>query len=284
MKINRRQRVLKGALVATAVAVATATVAGTASAAPAAVAETPTFEMYGVNKSTNDLYVWNPNGTGAFSAGVPLASGAGNIADIIVADNNNDGFGEAEWTLYKDGRLDFFSFEGEAADANTVGRGWNIYKTVISPGNFGGAQQADLLGVDASGVLWSYLSYPDGRLTTRTKIGGGWNIYNQIAGQGDLTGDGKADIVARDAAGVLWLYKGTGNYRAPFTTRAKIGGGWGTFNRLLSTGDINFDGKADLLARKADGKLFRYSGTGNAAAPFKPPVQINTGLQNFNLL
>ncbi|GGW01428.1 hypothetical protein GCM10010230_31800 [Streptomyces narbonensis] len=284
MKINRRQRVLKGALVASAVAVATATVAGTASAAPAAASETPTFEMYGVNKSTNDLYVWNPNGTGGFSAGLPVASDAGDIADIIVADNNNDGFGEAEWTLYKNGRLDFFSFEGEAADSDTVGRGWNIYKTVISPGNFGGAQQADLLGVDASGVLWSYLSYPDGRLTTRTKIGGGWNIYNQIAGQGDLTGDGKVDIVARDTAGVLWLYKGTGNYRAPFATRAKIGGGWGAFNRLLSTGDINFDGKADLLARKADGKLFRYSGTGNAAAPFKPPVQINTGLQNFNLL
>ncbi|MFF8834237.1 FG-GAP repeat domain-containing protein [Streptomyces sp. NPDC015130] len=283
MKINR-QRVLKGALVATAVAVATATAVGTASAAPAAATVTPSFEMYGVHKTTGDLYTWIANGNGGFSAGIPTADSAGDLADIIVADNNNDGFGEAEWTLYKNGRLDFFSFDGDAEDANTVGRGWNIYKTVISPGNIGGAQQADLLGVDSAGVLWSYLSYPDGRLTTRTKVGGGWNAYNQIAGQGDLTGDGKVDIVARDTAGVLWLYKGTGNYRAPFTTRTKVGSGWNTFNRLLSTGDIDFDGKADLLARKADGKLFRYSGTGNAAAPFKAPVQINTGLQNFNLL
>ncbi|MFE7587728.1 FG-GAP repeat domain-containing protein [Streptomyces gardneri] len=279
-----RRRALKGALVATAVAVATATVAGTASAAPAAAPETPVFEMYGVHKTTNDLYVWNPNTTGGFSAGVPLASDAGDIADIIVGDNNNDGFGEVEWTLYKNGRLDFFSFEGTDPDANNVGRGWNIYKTVLSPGSIGGAQQADLLGVDTAGVLWSYLSYPDGRLTTRTRVGGGWNAYNQIAGQGDLTGDGKVDVVARDTTGVLWLYKGTGDYRAPFTGRTKIGSGWNTYNRILSTGDINFDGKADLLARKADGKLFRYSGTGNAAAPFKAPVQINTGLQNFNLL
>ncbi|ALO09412.1 N-acetylmuramoyl-L-alanine amidase [Streptomyces venezuelae] len=279
-----RRRALKGALVATAVAVATATVAGTASAAPVAAPEPPVFEMYGVHKTTNDLYQWIPNTTGGFSAGIPLASDAGDIADIIVGDNDNDGFGEVEWTLYKDGQLDFFSFEGTDPDANNVGRGWNIYKTVLSPGSIGGAQQADLIGVDRAGVLWSYLSYPDGRLTTRTRVGGGWNAYNQIAGQGDLTGDGKVDIVARDTTGVLWLYKGTGNYRAPFTGRTKIGSGWNIYNRILSTGDINFDGKADLLARKADGKLFRYSGTGNAAAPFKAPVQINTGMQNFNLL
>ncbi|MFD3532736.1 FG-GAP repeat domain-containing protein [Streptomyces sp. NPDC058664] len=284
MNINRRRRALRTALVATAVAVATATVAGTASAAGAAEAPvTPSFELYGVHKQTRELHMWYPGGNGGFTAEGPVADDFSDVADIIVADNDNDGYGESEWTVYKDGRLDFWGPGAGSIDTDTVGRGWNIYTTVLSPGSIGGAGQADLLGVDKAGVLWSYLSYPDGRLTTRTRVGGGWNAYSQIAGQGDLTGDGKADVVARDKTGVLWLYKGTGDYKAPFGGRAKIGGGWNTYDRVLSTGDVDLDGKADLLGRKPDGKLFRYSGTGSASGLFKAPVQINSGLQNFNL-
>ncbi|MFD3659948.1 FG-GAP repeat domain-containing protein [Streptomyces sp. NPDC058659] len=83
-----------------------------------------------------------------------------------------------------------------------------------------------------------------------------------------LSGDGRADITARDKAGVLWLYKGTGDYKAPFAGRTKIGGGWNVYDRLLSLGDSDADGKVDLLARKTTGELLRYSGTGNAARPF----------------
>ncbi|WP_328943918.1 VCBS repeat-containing protein [Streptomyces sp. NBC_00250] len=285
MNIVRRSRALKGALVATAVAVATATVAGTASAAGAGTAELPvqpTFEMYGANKQTQELQVWFPVGNGGFETVGPLGN-VSDIADIIVADNDNDGHGEAEWTVYKNGRLDFWSPDSGSEDTDVVGRGWNIYATVLSPGNIGGAKQADLLGVDKTGVLWSYLAYPNGTLTPRVRVGGGWNTYSQIAGQGDLTGDGKPDVVARDKTGVLWLYKGTGNYKAPFTGRTKIGSGWNTYDRVLSTGDIDLDGKADLLARKSNGDLFRYPGTGNASAPFKAPVRIGGGYQKFNL-
>ncbi|MER5707723.1 VCBS repeat-containing protein [Streptomyces sp. NPDC042898] len=275
-----RRGALKGALVATAVAVATATVAGTASAAEAPVA--PTFEMYGANKVTHDLQVWYPVGDGSFETIGPLDDVA-DVADIIGADNDNDGLSESEWTVYKNGRLDFYNYNGDDLDANTVGRGWNTYSTVLSPGNLGGAKEADLIGVDKTGVLYSYLAYPDGRLTTRVRVGGGWNTYSQIAGQGDLTGDAKADIVARDKTGVLWLYKGTGNWKAPFTGRTKIGSGWNAYDRLVSTGDINLDGKVDLLARKSNGDLFRYLGTGNAVAPFKAPVKVGGGFQKFNL-
>ncbi|MDV5146707.1 VCBS repeat-containing protein [Streptomyces sp. SBC-4] len=281
MNIIRRRRALKGAFVATAVAVATATVAGTASAAPAAPVA-PTFELYGANKQTQELQIWYPVGDGSFESIGPLDSVA-DVADLIVADNNNDGIGDAGWTLYKNGRLDFSSDDSEDLDANVVGRGWNIYTTVLSPGSLGGAKEADLIGVDKAGVLWSYLSYPDGRLTTRVRVGGGWNTYSQIAGQGDLTGDGKADIVARDKTGVLWLYKGTGDYKAPFTGRTKIGSGWNAYDRLVSTGDIDLDGKVDLLARKSNGDLLRYPGTGKATAPFKAPVKVGGGFQKFNL-
>ncbi|MFI9746703.1 FG-GAP repeat domain-containing protein [Streptomyces sp. NPDC052494] len=289
---ERRRPGLKAALVATAVAVATATGAASAVAAPAAdPAVAPAFHLYGVHKQTHELWEWYHRGPLLFTDG-PAISGpdAGDhsyLADLIGVDNeNNGGLNDGEWILYKNGRLDFDTFlDGQLGSAKTVGRGWDIYRTVLSPGTLGGAKEADLIGLDRAGVLWSYLGYPDGRLTTRARVGGGWGQYTELAGQGDLTGDGKPDITARDKAGVLWLYKGTGDYKAPFAGRTKIGGGWNAYDRLLSLGDSDADGKVDLLARKTTGELLRYSGTGNAARPFRAPVQIkDSHMKAYNLL
>ncbi|MFD8971610.1 MULTISPECIES: VCBS repeat-containing protein [Streptomyces] len=279
-----RRRALKGALVATAVAVATATVAGTASAAPAELPEPPLFDMYGVHKTTQDLTIWFTTGSGGFDKW-NTGDDAAEIADIIDGDNNNDGISDSQWTVLKDGQLIFFGEFSGSQDADIVGRGWNTYKTILSPGNIGGAKEADLVGVDKTGVLYSYLTYPNGTTTARVRVGGGWNVYDQVAGQGDLTGDGKPDIVAKEkSTGYLYLYKGTGNWKAPFSGRTKIGQGWNAYDRLIAVGDLNLDGKVDLLARKPSGALMRYYGTGIAATPFKAPTQIGTGYQAYNLL
>ncbi|KOX33327.1 MULTISPECIES: FG-GAP repeat domain-containing protein [unclassified Streptomyces] len=310
---NRRRHVLRGALVATAVTVAAATAAGTAFAAGAPadagreraeavaahqaakapkagafgtqdeVVNTPTFIMNAVNKKNGNLHLYFPNFTGGFEKGADTGADFSDFATWIDVDNDKDGFAEGSFALYKDGTLDFSTVIGEEYVEKNVGKGWNIYNTVISPGSIGGAKEADLIAVDKAGVLWSYLSYPDGRLTPRAKVGAGWQAYNQIAGQGDLSGDGKADIVAKDTSGALWLYKGTGDYKAPFAARTKVGAGWNVYDRLLSVGDLDSDGKSDLIARKTNGELFRYSGTGNAAAPYKAPVKIGFGYQIFNL-
>ncbi|MFI8422263.1 FG-GAP-like repeat-containing protein [Streptomyces sp. NPDC085479] len=283
---ERRSPGLRTALVATAVAAATATGAASAVAAPAAgPVVPPTFNLYGVHQQTHELWEWHHDGPYLITD-VPLMDDHSDVADIITVDNNNNGHGEATWTLYKNGRLDFGGVVGGTwQSTKTVGKGWNIYAEVLSPGTLGGAKEADLIGRDTAGVLWSYLAYPDGRLTTRTRVGGGWNAYDQLAGQGDLTGDGRADIVARDKTGVLWLYKGTGDYKAPFAGRTKVGGGWNAYDRLLSLGDDDKDGKVDLLARKKTGELLRYPGTGDAAKPFAAPVPFaGSGMREFNLL
>ncbi|MGW4723042.1 FG-GAP repeat domain-containing protein [Streptomyces sp. NPDC004291] len=314
MTNNRRRHVLRGALVATAITVAAATAAGTAFAAGAPVGagqaraeakaqflsertsrvgafdaqddliKAPIFIMDGIHKKSGEHYFFVPNLKGGFDPAEGIGPAEPGVVDIIGLDLDQDNLADGEWTLFKNGDLRFGGIVGEDYVEKKVGNGWNTYTTVFSPGSIGGAKEYDLLGVDKSGVLWSYLSYPDGRLTARTKVGGGWNTYSQIAGLGDLTGDGKADIVARDKTGVLWLYKGTGNYKAPFAVRTQIGGGWNTYDRVLSTGDLDFDGKTDLIARKANGELYRYSGTGSAAAPFAKPVKIGHGFQSFNLL
>ncbi|WP_329280320.1 FG-GAP repeat domain-containing protein [Streptomyces sp. NBC_00691] len=315
--IIRRRRALRGALAATAatlaltatagIAVASGDPAGADRARATAVAgaehraegarragalaaeeapvETPSFAMMGVHKQTNEGYLYFPDREGAFGPRDHIAASFEHLADVIDVDNDKDGWGDGTWFLHKDGTLTYHWFSDDGQQhSKQVGTGWNTYRTVLSPGSVGGAPEADLLGVDAAGVLWSYLAYPDGTLAPRTRVGGGWEQFDQIAGQGDLSGDGKPDVVARDKAGVLWLYKGTGDYKAPFAGRTQIGGGWNAYDRLLSVGDLDADGRTDLIARKPNGDLLRYSGTGGAPAVFQAPVKIGTGFQIYNLL
>ncbi|WP_055602514.1 FG-GAP repeat domain-containing protein [Streptomyces aureus] len=312
--IIRRRRALRGALAATIALTATAGTAfasgdpaGADRARATAVAEaerqaggaprtgalavedtpveTPTFSMMGVHKQTTEGYLYFPNREGGFDPRHHLEASYDFLADVIDVDNDKDGRGDGTWFLHKDGTLRYNWFAAPFDQrSKQVGTGWNAYRAVLSPGSIGGAKEADLLGVDRAGVLWSYLAHPEGSLTARTRVGGGWGQYDQVEGQGDLSGDGKPDIVARDKTGVLWLYKGTGDYKAPFAGRTKIGGGWNTFDRLLSVGDLDADGRTDLIARKPNGDLFRYSGSGSAPAVFQQPVRIGVGFQIYNLL
>ncbi|MFE9561108.1 FG-GAP repeat domain-containing protein [Streptomyces sp. NPDC006487] len=101
------------------------------------------------------------------------------------------------------------------------------------------------------------------------KISSDWKLYDSLVSTGDLTGDGKADLLARSSAsGYLYLYANNG--AGGFAARVKVGGGWNTYKKLIGTGDLNGDGKADILALDGSGELWRYDGTGKAAGAFKP--------------
>ncbi|MFF8839208.1 FG-GAP repeat domain-containing protein [Streptomyces sp. NPDC015130] len=251
-----------------------------AGAFAAAATVTPRNSLYGA-VSSGALYRYDLNGTGGLKASVSSGSGWQYSKFITQTDHNSDGRSDALWFV-ENGRLAHMRFDSAPTD---IGGGWGSYTKVFSASNTGGGTADDLFARDTSGVLWHYLGYGTGKLTPRYKVGTGWNAYNQITGKGDLTNDGKADIVARDGSGVLWLYKGTGNYKAPFTTRSRIGGGWGGFNNLLSVGDINYDGIADLTARDSAGALWLYKGTGNASSPFHTKVKIGTaGWNGFRLM
>ncbi|MFD9247447.1 FG-GAP repeat domain-containing protein [Streptomyces sp. NPDC059556] len=258
--------------------------AGTLAAADAPV-EAPAFSMHAVHKQTKELYLYFRDRQGGFGPRDAVGVNFDFSADVIQVDNDEDVYGDGTYHLGKDGTLRFNWISDDFEHhSKLIGKGWDTYRTVLSPGSIGGAVEADLLGVDRTGVLWSYLARPDGSLTARTRVGGGWGQYDQVEGQADLSGDGRPDIVARDKAGVLWLYQGTGDYKAPFAGRTKIGSGWNTYDRLLSVGDLDLDGRTDLIARKPNGDLFRYSGSGSAQAVFQKPVKIGHGFQIYNLL
>ncbi|MER5206703.1 VCBS repeat-containing protein [Streptomyces sp. NPDC002825] len=165
-----------------------------------------------------------------------------------------------------------------------LGGGWQIYNLLVGPGDLSGDGKADLLARDASGVMWLYRGNGQGTgVASRIKVGAGWGAYNRTLGAGDFSGDGRADLVVRDGSGNLWLYKGTGSATAPFAARVKIGTGWGIYNKLVAPGDLNGDGKADLLAVNAAGDLYRYLGTGTSAA-IGARVKIGYGFQTYSIM
>ncbi|MFB6604845.1 FG-GAP repeat domain-containing protein [Streptomyces noursei] len=233
------------------------------------------FGMFAIDTQGN-LYSYAPDNSQVLAPRELLATDYKDVRTASSADDDGDGIADDTWIWTTDG--------GMSSSYGYVGSGWNIYDTILSPGNLGGAPGYDVLGRDSTGVLWLYLGYGDGTVTARCKIGAGWDAYTQIAGKGDLTGDNWPDIVARDTTGALWLYQGTGNPDAPFAARTKIGSGWNAYDALVATGDMDLDGKADFIARQPNGDLYFYKGTGNAAAPYEQKRNIGYGYQTYRVM
>ncbi|MFV2119917.1 trypsin-like serine protease [Streptomyces sp. Act-28] len=178
------------------------------------------------------------------------------------------------------GTLQWFHPYGE--ETYTVGSGWGAMKDVLVPGDMTGDALPDLLAQDKSGYLWLYPGRGNGTFGARVSVGSGWGVMT-IAGKGDYTGDGRPDLLARDTSGRLWLYPGRGTATAPFTTRVLAGtSGW-NFTAYAATGDVNGDGRADLLTRDSGGVMWLYQGRGSATAPFAPRVRIGAGWNAFNV-
>lgn len=108
------------------------------------------------------------------------------------------------------------------------------------------------------------------------------NIDNDIldvaplpaAGFGDVTGNGWSDLMARTATGTLVTYPGNGTALDPAGART-FGSGWNAMSAILRIGDLNSDGREDVLARQAsNGVLWFYPGTATGLGTRK---QIGTG-------
>ncbi|MEV4334141.1 VCBS repeat-containing protein [Streptomyces sp. NPDC049597] len=158
-----------------------------------------------------------------------------------------------------------------------------------------------LLARDTSGQL--YLYHGKGTATTpffsRILVGGGWQTYNKLTRLSPLAEDlsyapgtapagaarGRGDLVARDSTGYLWYYDRQFGHGKPYATRVKVGGGWNIYNQLTGAGDVNRDGRMDVVARDATGALWLYKGTGGAgSARFATRTKIGGGWQIYNQL
>ncbi len=151
---------------------------------------------------------------------------------------------------------------------------WQRYDAMVGPGDLTGDGVPDLLAREsATGALWLHRRTAGGGWGAAVRLGIGWGGMDALVGPGDLTGDGRPDLLARRGA-TLWLYPGNGAGRfsarvalpTPSTSGTTAARGWSTYDAFSGPGDVDGDGRADLLAREtSSGRLVLFAGT--AAAP-----------------
>ncbi|MET9698116.1 FG-GAP-like repeat-containing protein [Streptomyces sp. NPDC006529] len=151
-----------------------------------------------------------------------------------------------------------------------AGDWWGVTNLVVGGGDVSGDGKGDLLTRDVWGNL--YVHQGDGtgnKFAAPVNIGGGWDQYGSIA-VGDFNGDGYADVagITKDAAANLYYHPGTGKASAPFGTRWLVTVAGGTA-QLTSPGDLNADGKADLVFVQTDGGVYaKYAGNSYGSSIF----------------
>ena len=135
-------------------------------------------------------------------------------------------------------------------------------RTIFSPLDFTGDGRSDVLRVTPNGDLFLFRGNGRGGFAgSGARIGAGWGGFVKLFSPRDLTGDGRSDVLAVKGNGQLFLYRGSGRGRFA-GSGARIGVGWGGFDRLFSPRDFTGDGRSDVLAVKGNGELYLYRGSG----------------------
>ncbi|MDI2035521.1 FG-GAP repeat domain-containing protein [Paenarthrobacter nitroguajacolicus] len=161
-------------------------------------------------------------------------------------------------TLFSGGT--YGAFDGGSKD---IGWGWGEFTALLSPGDFDGDGNMDVMARDKSEQLWLYRGNGKGGWLGSSIVGTGWGGFAEIIPASDFNGDGTSDLLARDPQGRLFLYPGNG--RGGWLPSSQVGQGWSGFNKIFSPGDFSGDGVSDLLARSTDGKLYAYYPDGKGA-------------------
>nr|BFF23125.1 VCBS repeat-containing protein [Glycomyces mayteni] len=167
--------------------------------------------------------------------------------------------------------------------SDSWGTGFRSMTLLETAGDFTGDGFPDLFARDSSGNLYLYPG--DGHIAgavARIKVGTGWNSMSAIVGGQDFNGDGRTDVVASQAStGDLYFYPGNGT--GGLGSRVKIGTGWNSMRQLTAVGDLDHDGRDDLIAvRTADNCLYFYGGNGNLT--FKSRTLIACGFAGWENL
>ncbi|GGN69623.1 hypothetical protein GCM10010112_35330 [Actinoplanes lobatus] len=181
--------------------------------------------------------------------------------------------GEGHWLIDQFGR--------DALWDNGYTEDWIGVSAIVPFGDVNQDYDNDLLVRRSNGTLYAHLgigqSHFGGRETVR--IGTGWNQYDVLLTSGDLTGDGIADLLARNRkTGYLYRFNGTG--RKSFARPVRVPGAYKAYARLVGPGDLNGDGRADLLAIDRSGVLYAQFGTGTGT--FGARKKLASGMGGYN--
>ncbi|MGW1764251.1 hypothetical protein ACWCQL_09235 [Streptomyces sp. NPDC002073] len=163
-----------------------------------------------------------------------------------------------------------------------LGKGWNAYDIMTSPGDVNKDGRPDLVARDPkTGVLYLYTTTASGILAPRVSLGSGFKDYKKIVGAG---GGG---LLLQDKGNELWRMNSDGSGK--FGARSLRAENWGaSYNAVVNIGDLTGDhvGRGgsyyfgdeshDLVARDTSGTIWRIP-----LDDIMKPVRIGTGWQVY---
>jgi Trypsin len=182
--------------------------------------------------SGGTLYEYNQDGLGDFTDSALVGTGWNMFSDIMVTNNWTGSGAPNLMGRTPTGDLYLYESDGHGGWKNNgvgikIGTGWNMFNTVLTPGDWRGKGQA-LIGRTPAGDLRLYESDGKGGWINSMgeKIGNGWNMFSIFFSPGDWNGDNLQDMLGITPAGALRLYTsdGAGNWLNPLGTQ--IGSGW----------------------------------------------------------
>ena len=150
-----------------------------------------------------------------------------------------------------------------ATSGTRVGTGWEVMTQVIGAGDWLGTGVPGLLAFQrGTGQIWLYPGDGRGGFGTRVLIAQGAQFLDRIVSAGHWRGGAAPDLVAREAGtGRLLLYPGNGGAR--LGAASVIGTGWDVMSSIVGAGDVDGDGRPDLVATRSDRSIVLYSGNGS---------------------
>lgn len=201
-------------------------------------------------------------------------------------------------TVDGDGALWLWPGDGAGGFGARVraGSGFGSAVSVAGVGDFDGDRCGDLVSLTSSGALMLHRSDCAGTFRSPTQIASGLASYRGVYSHGDFTDDGVADLWVMDSEGAIRLFRGTGGGAVAATSTRDLG--WGSFTSLTGAGmaagaptiagatkpspgsgeepqgpgesargqtgvgDVDGDGRRDILGVTSSGDLKGYYGDG----------------------
>ncbi|MGV8846858.1 glucosaminidase domain-containing protein [Tessaracoccus sp.] len=153
-----------------------------------------------------------------------------------------------------------------------IGNGWSPAVDIMGGQDWSGDGRPDLMARFADGRLVLYPGNGSGGFAAPRQVGHGWQSFTSLTSIAKSVG-GKPAVVGTLRSGEVLLYSsnGTGVLNSPL----RLASDWSKLQTLTGVGDWNRNGRSDLVAIEASGKLQLIAVGSNAVTSAN--TEIGTG-------